>query len=325
VSYSFRIRFNLPTAGYLPFDEERRFLTSGATDAAVAIASGRLGKSLRAADRIVVTGGGFATQLDAQSAGSQWRSRLEHVFATTRIPADFGDRSPSGSLSEPFRRALLEQGHVVINDVHGLMTYPSEPTPGNFVSGSASGIAAPTQQSVEAALTVITLGNTWSPLASLAYDLYSKSYFVESADARFLLLMVAVETLIEQKSRTPAAEHHVERLIEATKGNDLLTKPEVDSLVGALKQLRQESIGAAGKRLASQLERRSYADMSPAHFFTQCYNVRSQLVHGSGSKVEDVNTLVGPLDLFVSHLLAGDEVLERLYSTTAGPTITSTE
>ena len=156
------------------------------------------------------------------------------------------------------------------------------------------------------------IGISVSEREQTAFGLYSGSMFVASlADARFLMLMMAMETLIEQEPRSDAAVAHVDRLIEQTRESGL-PSPEITSLRSSLEYLRRESISAAGRRLAQErLAGRTYGDPvkeSPSKFFTGCYELRSRLVHGYHPRptFNEVNGHVAGLELMVSDLLAGE-------------------
>lgn len=78
------------------------------------------------------------------------------------------------------------------------------------------------------------------------------------------------------------------------------------SMVGSLRWLEQESISQAGRRYVTEvLGMREYLGKPAATFFTECYALRSALVHGRHPypTVEDVAGKVGQLEVFVSDLL----------------------
>jgi hypothetical protein len=94
---------------------------------------------------------------------------------------------------------MLEErtGRRVLNDDHALIVFECDPPP-SFVSTSAQAFVSVNgtrlEQAVEAALTL----EVASPRAhSLSFDLYSASAFQPSTDARFILLVMAVETLLD--------------------------------------------------------------------------------------------------------------------------------
>jgi hypothetical protein len=98
---------------------------------------------------------------------------------------------------------MMEQqsGRRVLNDAHALIVFECDPPPlfaatdaQVFVSVNATRL----EQAVEAALTV----EVASPAVhSLAFDLYSASAFQPSTDARLIMLVMAVETLLDPKPR----------------------------------------------------------------------------------------------------------------------------
>ncbi len=138
----------------------------------------------------------------------------------------------------------------------------------------------------------------------VAYDFFAASFSQRSADARFALLMMALESLVEPRSRAPALRQHVESLIKSTEESGL-PPGEVRSLVGSLSWLKNESIGQAGRRLARQLNAKKYMDESPERFFTHCYELRSRLLHGVHPVPtrQEVDERAAPLEVFVADLL----------------------
>ena len=124
---------------------------------------------------------------------------LKLAFAPRIIQANFDDRAPRGSFYFSAGIRMLEErtGRRVLNDDHALIVFECDPPP-SFVSTSAQAFVSVNgtrlEQAVEAALTL----EVASPRAhSLSFDLYSASAFQPSTDARFILLVMAVETLLD--------------------------------------------------------------------------------------------------------------------------------
>lgn len=78
--------------------------------------------------------------------------------------------------------------------------------------------------------------------------LFNSSFFRPGTDARFLLLTMAIEALIEPAQKSSEAMQLVDGFIEQTK-KSAVQRSEKDSLIGSLKWLRDESITKAGQRL----------------------------------------------------------------------------
>jgi len=148
-----------------------------------------------------------------------------------------------------------------------------------------------------------------TPQQELAYDLFSAAFSETNADARFVTLMMAFETLLPQTERSDAARTHVDRLIDQT-SNSSLSRPERDSLTKSLEWLRYESISKSGRTLAKTLGSRTYMPdpetEDPVSFFQACYDMRSQLVHGLYPRPtrEEVSARAPHLERFVGDLLA---------------------
>lgn len=203
--------------------------------------------------------------------------------------------------------AMLEAqtGRRVLNDVHGTSVFESEPQP-MFARTGVTGIkGVPVERLMDAVAVAVERGAVMSDRDQLAYDLYAASFSEASADARFALLMMALETLIDLQPRTDAVRAHVDQLVADTRASGLPSR-EVDSIVGSLNWLRNESISQAGRRLASRVGDREYMDEAPEKFFTTCYTLRGRLFHGRAPHPpwEEVNIRAGSLELLVRDLLS---------------------
>jgi hypothetical protein len=263
-------------------------------------------KQIAQTTRLVLRGSGYSTETDARGAGEQWRDAVTASFARRRIGADFGDRA-AHSFTTDAGIAMLEAqyGGRVLNDTHGLMVFECEP-PATFTSSSAivtvgrgaDGFADEVRAAHEARLTL-------SAEERLAFDLFSVSNFGVPPDARFMLLMMALETLAEPKQRSDAARDHVNALIEATR-TSALPEGERDSLIGALAGLRRESSAHACRRLAETLTPKQYMETGPIPFFNACYRLRGKLVHGEVPRPsrDEVGLYAVNLEGFIADLLA---------------------
>jgi hypothetical protein len=92
-------------------------------------------------------------------------------------------------------------------------------------------------------------------------------------------------------------------------GDLSLKEDERSSLLGGLARLKEESIGAAGRRLARErLRGRNYMDMQAEDFFQRCYRLRGQMVHGQrlGSDVSRISAIATTMETFVANLLTYD-------------------
>jgi hypothetical protein len=264
--------------------------------------------SVNESAQLVVEGYDYGNEDEARDAGERWRHLLEKAFAAVNLGADFGDRAAKSVLTDAGQKMFSEQlGLPVLDDVHGVMTFECEPRP-RFISGGATvSVGRPVEHLLKAIAKAREANARMADEERLAYDLYSASFSMPGPDARFVMLMMAVETLIQPAPRSHAVRSQVERLIDLTNEADL-PRGERDSLIGSLRLLLGESISRAGRRLAGRLGGRTYEDQTPEKFFTRCYELRSRLVHGHRPRPDfgEVNARCAPLEMFVSELLAGE-------------------
>lgn len=150
-----------------------------------------------------------------------------------------------------------------------------------------------------------TKSNMLSEKQTLALELYNLHHFETSKRARFLTLVIAVESLSERKERSEMAVNLVESIMSLASNSDL-PDGEKQSLLSSLKDLKEESIGRTCRELVGKyLAGNQYGGMAAKKFFNECYSMRSQLVHDG--ELEDtgrfLDTWIYNLDQLVSDLL----------------------
>ena len=304
MSYCFRIKLRVgDRVGFETSDDELE-LANG--DERVILRPSADGVHLRDADWLSVRGESYETPEQAEEAAAKWATRLRLAFSLLRMGADFGLRAPHGSFTEAGLKWVEDSaGRRVLNDVHGITVFECEPPP-LFAAISAKGkVGKPVQRFLDLLSAAADTKPTMSARDELAFDLYSASFFERTADARFLMLMMALETLIEQEPRGETVAAHVARLVAATREADDIPSTERESLIGSLRGLEQESVGQAGRRLADSLGERQYMDEAPRPFFMRCYELRSALVHGHYPRPDpgEVGNRAASLEWFVGDLL----------------------
>jgi hypothetical protein len=113
----------------------------------------------------------------------------------------------------------------------------------------------------------------------LAGEILSASYFEASDRSRFITFITALEALLDPQPRPAVAQELVAKLIEIVDGSGVDEGTRA-AMSGSLQWLKQESIGQAGRALATRLlPGRIYQMQSPARFFTFCYDLRSSILH----------------------------------------------
>ncbi|MEA1899469.1 MAG: HEPN domain-containing protein [Thermodesulfobacteriota bacterium] len=308
--YSFRTRFyrsptdtlNIDSSKWeLPLAEEGRFLV---------LCSNKKEDTIQNSTTIVFKSDGWPSENDALKAANKYVNALMLTLARLRIGADFGNRGPKSAFANAGLDMIgAKTGCRVLNDEHGLMFYESEPLP-KFATMSADFLRGVNQNHFEQIFThAINFSRDITERERLSMKLFNASFFQKSADSRFLVLVMAIEALLEPAPRSPSARAHVEKMISATKETNSLSPEEKNSFIGALKWLFNESINQAGRRLArSHLGERTYANKSAESFFSYCYTLRSKLVHGANPlpSQQDIGSAVAQLEVFVSDILSGE-------------------
>lgn len=306
MSFTFRLRFILHERIQLNTDESSLPLSKIHSPHVVELHSLETGKPIKESRWLSVMGQGYKSRKEAEIAGKRWRSAVEQSFALHKIGADFGSRGPKSFMYQAGLEMMEKKsGSRILNDTHGLMVFETEPRPLFVRLGSPTVILGkdvePILRSIEQAYSKGILNDSqWR----LAYELYAASFFEHSADARFLTLMMAVETLIIKAPRTQQITNHIEKLITDTK-KSVNDQSECNSLVMALEDLKLQSIGQAGRQLARRLKDRKFENLTAVELFNKCYKIRNLLVHGQNPRPvwKDVNHLTGLLETFVGELL----------------------
>lgn len=310
MAFCFRLRCDLGETSHISSDEARMVLASP-DDAGVEVVMvpGDGAGVLRDARRLVIRGRPYESGEQATQAGLQWRRLLEIGFASMRVGVRFGDRAAGAFWTADGLKMIADAngGRPALNDVHGLSVFDDTLAPLFVASGDMSlikGTHGPAIQRAVREAAARGLGTT--PEQQIAYDLYSASFSTRGdADARFVLLAMALETLMHQDERPPASVAVVDHLVTTVEESDLPSS-ERQSLASSLKWLRRESISASGRKLAATLGERTYMDRSPKQFFTECYELRSRLVHGYAPRPGrfEVDSYAATLEDFVGDLIA---------------------
>jgi hypothetical protein len=262
-------------------------------------------EGLDRAEHIAIIGRGYSDEDDAWAAAKRWRGYVERGFARVNFPADFGDRAPAGGFTEyGLEAAEAARGRRVLNDDHATV-FLEDPWPLFARVGPLELTVGRTKSAVLAAIdTAAKLDLQVPDHHALAYDLFSASFWQPSEDSRFMMLMMALETMLEAEPRSEATQAHIDNLVSLTQSADL-PETERSSIVGALDSLREESISQAGRRLASTLGERRYNGRTPMQFFNDCYAIRSGLAHGHSPR-PSVDGKVATLEQFVANLLSAE-------------------
>ena len=307
--YTVRIRFCIPENKSLNIDETEIFLGRYLEYGEFYLKSADKRSSIKEADWLVAIVSEFPSEEVANSAAIDIEDVLIRSMASINFGADFGRRGSGGGFFNNYLDMMSEQtGRVVLNDYVGAMVYATELDPVVARVGDTSvAISVQSDRLIESFQSSLNFSQRLSERERMSFDLFTMAHKVkESADARFVLLFAAIETLLEPTSRPQASVEHVENLITLTNEADLPTN-EKQSLVGTLCWLKSHSIRSSGKIfIASNLRNKKYGGVVAERFFIECYNLRNRLMHGQQPHVDwrEVCNRAAPLEVMVSDLLS---------------------
>jgi hypothetical protein len=313
MAYCFRIRFRLGEQLRIGSPETTLLFTPRREGEEVVLQGADVKNPINENGELLVYGKPYAAEAEATQAGTEWVGIIKTAFARVNVGADFGERSPKGFFTKHGLEWLEDQsgGRRIVNDVHGLQVY-EEPRP-YFARMDVRPVkSVQGERLIKAVAVAVELGAIMPERDQLAYDLYSAATAESSADARFALLMMAIETMLDLEPRSDEGRAHVDRLIAETEASGL-PENEIRSMVGNLRWLYDESINQAGRKLASRLGDREYMGEPAKKFFTNSYTLRSRLFHGEYPRPDraEVDERAGSLELFVRDLLSLD-LLDRV-------------
>lgn len=309
MTWTFYTGFDMQAGSWLEGNEPSWVVDNDGAGREVIMYSQTLGDQemlpLSEARKAVIKGVGYSTENEATEAGKLWRARLMAAFATLRIGTDFKNRTLSRlTFSREAMDAVSQaRGRSAVNYRGGILVYASE-SPPTFMPKFTGTARVTNPPRFQAVLAKVSRTQGLSEERQVTYDLFSAALGLGLSDARYAMLMAALETMIKPQHRPDECVAHVDKLIELTR-NSGLTENEIASMVGTLKWLRQESIGQASKRIAEMLEPNMYMDETPAIFFRRCYELRSKLMHGNYPlpTAQDISARIPHLEQFISDLI----------------------
>lgn len=270
-------------------------------------------ESIHDATQWVLIGKCGNSEVEAHRVGELCGDIFLRTLTRLRVGVDYGARGLTSAFTEVGLAYLeKETGKPVLNDVLGVAVLPDELEPLYARIGHVRGwVGMPEARFYKVFQRAAESPVPLSDRDRLSHQLFHASFFETSEDARFLLLVMAIEALIESPLRSAAELGHVDAWIKST--TDAVDLPDCDkkSLCSSLEWLRHQSIGRAGSELArARLGDRRYDGFSAVRFFRRCYELRSDLVHAKTPipPLARIRAVVGQLEVFVSDLLSGDLV-----------------
>jgi hypothetical protein len=317
--FTFRIRFDISSPDSINIDSDREEVAR-ISGQPVELVSSVEAKLIHQAERLSIRAAGFESERVALESGSVVMTAAQIALARQCVGADFGSRAPESKLTEHGLDAVsASEGRRCLNDRHGLCAFESEPPP-RFIRFNAK-----LGRRIDPAILSRNLGALLKDSPSLdagesvAFELFNSSFFERGPDGRFMLLMMAIEALIRPADRESQSVRVIESFIAQVRSSDIPSSDK-QSIMGSLSYMKQESIGQAGRRMVQErLGGNKYSGKAAAKYFTDCYSLRSRLVHGHDPfpQADEIRQACATLEVFVSDLLTtpflGPRLSERMH------------
>lgn len=156
--------------------------------------------------RLVLKAHGWGSADDAEESGGRFSDALALALVRHRVGAELWARRASGMFfPEGLRMLEAQSGLRVLNDQAGLTVYETEPVP-RFASMNARAVrGVSAQHFVETFRRVASHGRTRTDRAWVSIDLFNASFFEPAGDTRLIVLVMAVEALLELAPRSTEA------------------------------------------------------------------------------------------------------------------------
>lgn len=305
-SYNFRINFRLSGGDSINHDSPDLEILAVGDGPGLMLKGLGVKPEIKDVKELLLIGGPFPTATEAAEAGQRALAALYVFSLQSRVGLDLGHvKEGGGGPSDYAKQSLKEKlGLSALGNVPGLSIYEAGSTV--FVGFDAllsRGHAK--NRFVEQIAGVYPEPPNLSDRQTLAIEIYMASHFEESPRTRFVTLVIAVEALMTPAPRTREGRQLVDHLQELVK-KSALSEEEIESLLGSLEYLKEESKGKTGRALAKKLlGDKTYGGKKAEDFFKHCYPIRSQIVHTGKPKDPQLNLreLAGQAEEFVADLL----------------------
>lgn len=294
MTFSFRNRVRiLVDVPQLYANAEELRLTNSNSDELVVIRSTEQDQMISETTELIVIGSGYQSGEAALNAGVKWRQVVSQYMARMTIPVELGDDDKENAYpreievtGDGLAMIGIHSGDVIYDEHRfGLYVYPTEParrfvhiamgTPNVVVSIQESEV----RDGVQPAL--LRQSGVWGQELNLAYDLVHAAFANGNPEAKFILMVTAVEALIPYRQRNdPEVVLLLDSLISRVEGCAIFDVHVRDVVIRLLASDRNDSVRSFGLKLTERLTGQ-YANLTPHKYFDHAYGKRSELAHGN--------------------------------------------
>lgn len=302
-TYCYRLKFYTHSTGVIKYAEKKYLfnLPNGSRIQLSCLDS----YSISTGKELALTSGGYSTKKEAFCSGIAMKNSLLVTGAKLRIGIDAGKNEATCWLNPTKEQNIITTHDTqIVDDVHGVLVYDEEHPITILSAIKGELILASNAQTFSSNLCdFFTVSGVLTEKQKLALELYGASRFEKSYRARFLTLILGIETLLNPEVRRNKVKEVVHHLCTYVAESDL-DDSEKKSIKGSLKWLNKDSITQSLRKMAKgYLTDKIYHGFNPEEFIKECYKVRSNLVHNGKSDEENISVLVENLDVYLSDLI----------------------
>lgn len=306
MSYSFRFRIKLHPSSEIDIGETQISIPiKGGPD--LLLLSDDENLTIKESRNIVVQSERYDNEEAAMEAALLFRDAITITSLEKGISSLFGLRTRPGGTFTRKGLDFLERKtrRNVINEAPGINIFETELKPlfpriGPFHAV----VSTPKDKFLNNLQKNINLGVNLTDKLRTAIELLNTASFLSSPDAKILILTAAIECLIEQQPRPDSVQLHLDSCIQEIESDANISENQKASIVGTLRQQKDESIRQAGLRLIRErLPGRQYMNMPADVFFDMIYEIRSSITHGTPPEINEVQKVVPELKGMLKELL----------------------
>lgn len=303
-SYMFRIKFQTPESEALDIQADNEVQIELQDNLKIILKALSVEENKNSI--YVINGGPFASEEEAQEIAINLTNLVLLHFANIGRGVSFQSFGPITHITEAgkeyFRKMFKLKTNNIYPDNFGITIYKIEED-AKFLSSNmrfvVTGSVEKLKESIEKKL---YLNLNLNERELLTLEMFTSSFFEKTNSAKFLKLMICIESLLDVSEKDNEIKDMIDHLIEyvnKSKMDDL----KRNSLSSAIGKLKKESITEAGVRLSNEyLLNRQYHNMNPGDFFKHCYSLRSDLLH-NGNISPEVDNVFGDLVNFAGDII----------------------
>jgi hypothetical protein len=257
---------------------------------------------------LVLRSGVFLTRPEAEKAGRETLAALMLLSVRKGYGISLVPRTPPPLITDygiEYFSQILGVYSPVLRDSYGLTIY-RELGGTRFISGGdmMPKVSGPAEAVATQWKECLAANPVVDERVILCHDLYASSRSENSSRARFLMLVMAIESLLERVPRGDTEQNAIDTMI-ACLSQLRLTNNDIQSLKASLEPLKFRSIGSLGRQFLKRARLAGVvSNENVVSLFDECYGVRSKIVHeGLNPTPSVLSDYSNALDVLVRELL----------------------